>query len=106
MTHGSAEVIMPIGTMETVAKSFGDFIVVEKYNIGNVGEIVVGAQFFAAAGHFLGADFNPNSKITGGGSVPFAGGDRISGDFLIVVKNIKLLGSQIDLNPTIGIGEG
>ena len=104
MAHGSAEVIMPIGTMETVAKSFGDFIVVEKYNIGNIRKIVIGTQLFVATGHFLRTNFSPNGKGTGGGSVTFAGGDSVGGDLLITVEDVYLLISQIDLNSAIGVG--
>ena len=49
-------------------------------------------------------NFSPNGKGTGGGSVPFAGGDSVGGDLLITVEDVYLLSSQIDLNSAIGVG--
>ena len=52
--------------METVAKSFGDFIVVEKYTQGNIRKIVIGTQLFVATGHFLRTNFSPMVKVPAG----------------------------------------
>ena len=52
----------------------------------------------------MGTNFSPNGKNTGRGTVPFAGGNSVGSDWLVVIKNIELLGGQIDFNPAIGIG--
>lgn len=99
MAHGPAKVVVPIGTVEAVADPFGHFLVEEKQNIGNVGEIIISTQLFGAAGHFLGADLGPDSKSTGGGAVVGAGGNKEIKNFLAVFKTIQPLGGQVDLDP-------
>lgn len=98
MGHGGTKIVVPIGTVETVAHSFWGFVVVEEHNIGNIGKVIVGAEFTGAAGHFLGADFTPNVESTVGGAIPFAGRDGEFVDEIVVFESHGLLVGKIDLN--------
>ena len=53
VTHGSPKIIVPISAMNAIANPFGDFFVVEKQDIRDIGKIIVGAKFLGSAGHLL-----------------------------------------------------
>lgn len=87
MAHGNPKVIMPVGTMNTVADFFGSCVVIEKEDMRNVGQIIVGTQFFGATRHFLGANLSPDGKGATGGAIPGTGGYLVFKLFLTIFKS-------------------
>ena len=99
--HGDAEIIVPVGTMKTESDAFGVRRVMEKHNVGYVGQIVISAQGLGAAGHFLGADFGPDGKSAIGGTIPLAGGNEKIKNLSVAFIGIKTLGGKVNLNALI-----
>jgi len=46
--HGDAEIVVPISAVKAEAKIIGKLSIAEKENIGNVGKVIVSAQFSGA----------------------------------------------------------
>ena len=44
MAHGIAEIIMPIGAMEAVPSEFGNLIVIKKFDVGDVRQVIICAD--------------------------------------------------------------
>lgn len=102
MGHGDTKIVVPISAVKTKAHFFGDVVVVEKHNIRNVGEIIIGAVFFGAAGHFLRFDLGPNFESASGSSAPGARRYKKLKNFLAVFVGGGLLSGKINFNPFIG----
>lgn len=102
--HGDAEIVVPISAVKTKTQTLGNRVVVEKHDIGNIGEIIISAVFFGATRHFLRFNFGPNLESAGGGSTPSAGRDKKLKNFLAVFIGSGLLVGEINFNPLIGVG--
>jgi len=70
--HRVAEIIMPVGPVNSVSTHLSHFSVVEKHSVRNIRKIIVGSQLLGAAGHLGETQFGPNAESAGRGPAPFA----------------------------------
>lgn len=91
MTHGCAEVIVPVGAVQTVA-------FVEVHHIGNVGEIVAWSR------HICVAVFDVYAVLSrDGGILPGAGRHDKATQQIFPFVCRGCLGSQIDVDPSLAL---
>lgn len=98
MGHRSAEVVMPIGAVDTEASIGWDIVVGEEHGEWDVGEVVIGVEGWVAAFHAGVAEFGPDFENAGGGASPFAARDEEVVDFRTVFDRVESLSGKVDLD--------